>query len=122
VHVKSTDSVDEFRKSWEQLSAQAHEKGLVGGGYDRPLAELLDATRETGLRRFHPFIAMNLLCFARSSWPFQDIQPAVIEFFPEGNYNVRSEGPYATDRKGLIVLETIDPAAAVAAVMRVLGN
>jgi hypothetical protein len=64
---------------------------------------------------------MNLLCFARSSWPSQDIQPVVIEFVPEGNYNVRSEGPYATDRKGLIVLETTDPAAAVAAAIRVLG-
>jgi hypothetical protein len=119
--VNSADSVEEFRGSWEQLFAQVRDGKLIGGGYDRPLSELLDASYETGLRRFHPFTAMNLLCFARSSWPFQDIQPVVIEFDQHEKYRVRSEGPYPGDREGPIVLETTDPAAAVAAAIRVLG-
>ncbi len=51
----------------------------------------------------------------------RDIRPALIEFWPEGKYIVRSEGPYPGDRNGPIVLETTDPAAAVAAVIDVLG-
>ena len=116
------DSVEDFRESWEQLSAQVREGNLIGGGYDRPLSELVDASYETGLRRFHPFTAMNLLCFARSAWPFKDIQPAVIEFDPQGKYIVRSGGPYPGDREGPIVLETTDAAAAVAAAIRVMGS
>src|SRR5258705_7034646 len=119
--MNSADSVDEFRESWETLSTQAASKELFGGGYDHPLSELLNAADLTGLRRFHPFTAMNQLCFARSSWPFQDIQPAVIEFWPEGKYVVRSEGPSPGDRDGPIVLETTDPAAAGAGAIRVLG-
>jgi hypothetical protein len=119
--VNSADSAEKFRESWEQLSRQARDGTIFGGGYDRPLSELLDATDRTGLRRFHPFTAMNQLCFARSSWPFQEIQPAVIEFWPQGKYIVRSEGPYPGDRGGSIVLETTDPVAAVAAATHLLG-
>jgi len=119
--VNSADSVEEFRESWEQLSRQARHETIFGGGYDLPLSELIDATNQTVLRRFHPFTAMNQLCFARSSWPFQDIQPTVIEFWPEGKYIVRSDGPYPGDRDGPIALETTDPVAAVAAAIRVLG-
>jgi hypothetical protein len=119
--VNNADSLNEFQESWEKLSEQAGTEELFGGGYDRPLSELLDASTGTALRRFHPFTATNQLCFARSSWPFQDIQPAVIEFWPHGKYVVRSEGPYPGDRDGPIVLETTDPVAAVAAAIHVLG-
>jgi hypothetical protein len=93
----------------------------MGGGYDRALSNLLEATRDTALRGFNPFTSMNRLCFARSSWPFQDIQPALIEFRPEGTFVVRSEGPYPGHHDGPIALETSDPGAAVAAAIRVLA-
>jgi len=110
----------EFQEDWEQLTSQARDGRLFGGGYDQSLLRLIDASRDTGLRRFHPFTSMNRLCFARSSWPFQDIQPALVEFLRDGKYIVRSEGPYPPDRDGPIALETADAAAAVSSLIRLL--
>ena len=116
------DFFGQFRDDWEKLAAQARVEGLFGSGYDRPLLELIDASRKTGLRELFPFTSMNRLCFARSSaWPFQDIQPGLVEFFPQGRYVVRSGGPYPADREPPVVLDTTDTAAAVAALVRLLG-
>jgi hypothetical protein len=120
--VNSGDPVGEFRENWEQLAAQARDEKLFGGGYDRSLLELIEASRETDLGRLFPFTSMNRLCFARSSkWPFQDIQPALVDFHRYGRYIVRSGGPYPADRDPPIALTTADAATAVATVITLLG-
>jgi hypothetical protein len=120
--VNSGDPLGEFRENWEKLAAQARGEKLFGGGYDRPLSVLIEASRETGLRRLFPFTSMARLCFARSStWPFQDIQPALVEFNRDGKYVVRSGGPYPADRDPPVALETADAAIAVATVINLLG-
>ena len=120
--MNSEDPVGEFRKNWEQLAAQARDEKLFGGGYDRPFLVLIEASRETALRRLFPFTSMARLCFARSStWPFQDIQSATVEFSRDGRYIVRSGGPYPADRDPPVALETADAAAAVASVINLLG-
>jgi hypothetical protein len=109
-----------FQEAWEQLTALARDDSLLGGGYDQPLLALLDATRETTLRRFFPFTSLNRPCFVRSPWPFEDIQPAFVEFYKNGTYIVLSGGPY-TGPGPPVELKTTEPGAAVAAVGRLLG-
>ena len=110
----------DFSADWDQLTAQARDEKLLGGGYDKPLQQLLDACRGTELGRFFPFTSMARLCFARSRWPFQDIQPVLMEFDRNGTYTVRDGGPYPADRNPPTTLKTHDPAAAVAEVIRLL--
>jgi len=118
--MKRFEGPEEFSADWDQLTAQARDEELLGGGYDKPLQQLLDACRGTELRAFHPFTSMARLCFARSRWPFKDIQPAHMEFDPSGRYLVRDGGPYPGDPNPPVTLETNDPAAAVAEVIRLV--
>jgi len=118
--MKRFEGPEEFSADWDQLTAQARDEELLGGGYDKPLQQLLDACRGTELRAFHPFTSMARLCFARSRWPFKDVQPAYMEFDPSGRYLVRDGGPYPGDPNPPVTLETNDPAAAVAEVIRLV--
>ncbi len=117
-----SDPSEAFNNAWEMLTAQARAENLLGGGYDRPLQILLEATRESDLRRYYPFTSTARLCFARSSkFPFEDIQPVTVEFHTDGTYIVRRGGPYTEGEEPPIELKTADASAAVAAVSRVLG-
>lgn len=116
------DSVAPLKAHWDQLTTQARDGKLLGGGYDRPLHQLLEACRGTDLSRFYPFTSMARLCFAGSSWPFQDIQPAHIEFERDGTYIVRNGGPYPADHNPPIALQTSEAGAAAAEVLRLLGR
>jgi Family of unknown function (DUF6193) len=106
--------------SWDKLTEQLRDEKLFGGGYDRPLLELVNASRGTNLRRFFPFTTMNRLCFARTHpWTVEDAQPASIEFWPVGRYQVRAAGPY---RDPPVVLDTMDPVAAIEEAVRILSG
>lgn len=111
---------EQFAADWAQLEEHVRTESLFAGGLNRALLRIIEASALTPLRQFHPFTAMNLLCFARSRFPFEDIQPALIEFQPDGLYLVRSGGPYPTSRTPPAELATIDPVAAVNATVRLL--
>jgi len=106
---------------WEQVAAQALGEGPAGEyGHNRALLALIEASKNTDLRRFFPFSRMHRLCFARTSiYPFEDIQAALIEY-REGHYTVRSGGRYPVDHDPPIALEATAPAFAVAEALRLL--
>ena len=66
-------STKEFGGHWDQLERQAASDALLGGGYDRPLLELVRASSGTILREFYPFTSMCRLCLARRPYPFEGI-------------------------------------------------
>lgn len=117
----SMQGPDQFVVDWARLEQQARAESIFSGGYNKPLLGIIEATALTPLRQFHPFTSLNRLCFARSRFPFEDIQPALIEFYPDGRYVVRSGGPYPTSRTPPVELETTDPRGAVSATVRLLG-
>ena len=47
--MKRFEGPEEFSADWDQLTAQARDEELLGGGYDKPLQQLLDACRGTEL-------------------------------------------------------------------------
>ena len=116
------DPSEPFKAYWDDLTGQAEKEKVLGGGYDRPLYELLAACRSTILRRFYPFTSVARLCFARSAWPFEDVQPVQIEFHPRRRYIVCRGGPYPADANPPIALKTDDPALAAAEAVRLLGQ
>ena len=112
---------DAFAGDWEKLEQQTRDGSLFGGGSDEPCFKVVSLCRQSGLRRFHPFTSMNRLCFARSRFPFEDLQPAFIEFDRGDRYVVRNGQPYAHKADAPIELETDDPSSAAAATCRLLG-
>lgn len=111
----------EFEAVWNQLELETRDREIFGGGYDQPFRKLLEASRATSLRQFFPFTSMCRLCFARSEYPFRDLQPAFVEFFPGDRYIVRSGTPYSVDRDPPVELETGEPMVAIANIIRLLG-
>ena len=118
--MKGTGDVDRFGAAWERLEEQTASEQLFGGGYDLPLLALLKASRNTTLRRWYPFTSMNRLCLAGSPFPFEDLQPCHIEFYPGGRYRVMRGAPYPSDEVAPVDLETTDADTAIAAAIRVL--
>lgn len=112
-----------FQPAWDTLSEQAHHGALLGGGFDAPLAKLLDASKGTVLRRFYPFTSMARLCFACSPFPFERVQPTCVEFDSEGRYRVLAGGPYSAGvASPSVALDTHDPRAAIEdAISRLVG-
>jgi hypothetical protein len=112
-----------FQPAWDTLSEQARHGALLGGGFDAPLAKLLDASTGTVLRRFYPFTSMARLWFACSPFSFERVQPTCVEFYPEGHYRVIAGGPYpAGAASPSVALETDDPRAAIEdAIHRLVG-
>jgi len=93
----------------------------LGGGYDEPMRRLVAVARKTRLHKLHPFTSMNRLCFARTPWPFEDVQPGYVAFYPDGKYEVWRGGPYKD--QSTCVLRTHDSAAAIATLLQqILGE
>jgi Family of unknown function (DUF6193) len=113
---------ERFRSAWDELSEQAHHGALLGGGFDGPLANLVDASQGTVLRRFYPFTSMARLCFACSRYPFERVQPTCVQFNRDGIFQVLDGGPYPPTSNPAIALETDDPRAAIdEAIHRLVG-
>ena len=106
-----------FDDEWQSLitDAQQHRNW-----FDDHLLPLAEAAFGSSLRRFFPYTAVNNLCFAKgSTYPFPGDQPGWIQFY-EGVYVVRRHDLAQPD--GISVLETDDPAAAAAALERLLED
>ena len=117
----SDERYDRFRSAWRKLSDQARGADLFGGAYDPPLAQLIDASEGTVLRRFYPFTSMARLCFACSAYPFERVQPTCVEFGLYG-FRVLDGGPYPATSDPPVAVETDDPRAAIdEAIRRLVG-
>jgi len=117
-----------FQEWWHLLLDNAVSENLIGNGFDKPLAELLRAIEPTDLGRFMPFTSMCQLCLATSNYPWEEVKPACVEFWPDGRfpfrYRVIRRSPYpAGTEKEVVTLETNDPVAATDELVRlVLGT
>ena len=117
-----------FQAVWQSLLRSADAEMIFGGDWDKSLAELLRAIEPTDLGRFMPFTSMCQLCLATSNYPWEEVKPACVEFWPDGRfpfrYRVIRRSPYpAGTEKEVVTLETNDPVAATDELVRlVLGT
>jgi len=117
-----------FQAAWQDYLRAAVSEKVLGGDWDKSLADLLRAIEPTDLGRFAPFISMCQLCLATSKYPWEEVKPALVEFYPPEQYHFRyrvmSGSRYpAPGETTAITLETNDPVAATQELVRlVLGT
>lgn len=94
---QATRDYTSIEDRWNLLVQDARQVEPSAGWFDRGMAPLVLSAHGTGLRQFFPFTSHARLCFAQTGYPFQRLQPAYIQWFPDGNYCVHDVSPYAPE-------------------------
>ena len=110
-----------FDDAWATL----REKTRWGGPdtRSRALQKLASAAHHTALRQFFPYTSHHTLNFARSPYPFEDVQRAFVAISRHGTYLVMrgSSFHFAVHGRWPGRLRTKDPDEAVTALLHELG-